>query len=335
MTPSLFDLPVRTSESGALARLLFEHGGARNLTEDLRNRLGVRASALKLETIKPYFGSLERDPIHPEAFYLAVDGIEAQPLLMRFAPSSTPSSGLFPKAILIGRLRVGPQETVINAVPFGPADHKRIWTYAGQVNPTFLPRAQGPKPSLSVPVRPGVFEQFRTIAKPLGLNVACVAGDLETILWEAIRSGWRDGYTAETGDTGIAGYSRYILPNSSDLAGKLEQVARARVPLKLGRVFDWELQLENTVLPDEAERVLEDCKAAGKPAQYVGFSSGMVPEGDEWPALSRRQNFAFSFSGMDGDAAALGETSRKLGGRFNYRAGDAASAVELAAALFG
>jgi hypothetical protein len=334
VTPVPFDLPVRTSEAGALARLLYEHG-TRKLTEDLRNRLAVRASALALETIRPYFGSLERDPIHPEAFYLAVDGINDQPLLMRFAPSSTPSSGLFPKAILIGRLRVGPQETVINAVPFAAADRDRIWTFASQVNPTLLPRPQGPKATLSVPVKPGVFEHFRTIAKPLGLNLACVSGDLETILWEVSRSGWREGYAAESADPSIVGYSRYILPNGPDLTGKLEQLARARLPLKLGRVFDWELQLHDSTSADDTERILEECKSAGKPAQYVGFVSGKVPEGEDWLALSKRQNFAFSFSGIDSDPAALGETARRLGGRFNYRAGASADPQELAAALFG
>jgi hypothetical protein len=333
VTPSLFDLPVRTSESGALARLLYEHG-TRKLTDDLRNRLGVRASALTLETIKPYFGSLERDPIHPEAFFLVVDGINQQPLLMRFAPSSTPSSGLFPKAILIGRLRVGAQETVINAVPFGPEDRDRIWTFAGQVNPAFLPKPQGSKSTLSVPVQPGIFEHFRAIAKPLGLNVACVSGDLETILWEAARSGWREGYSAETADAAITGYSRYILPYSADLSGKLEQIARARLPLKLGRMFDWELQFEDTVSPEEAERILEECKAAGKSPQYAGFVSGKVPEGDEWLSLARRQSLSFSFSGMDGDLPALSETARGLG-RFNYRASASANPQELASALFG
>ena len=334
VTPSLFDLPVRTSESGALARLLYEHG-TRKLTDDLRNRLAVRASALTLETIKPYFGSLERDPIHPEAFFLAVDGINGQPLLMRFAPGSTPSSGLFPKAILIGRLRVGSQETVINAVPFGPGDHERIWTYAGQVNPAFLPKVQGSKSTLSVPVQPQVFEHFRSIAKPLGLNVACVCGDLETILWEACRSGWREGYSAETADAALVGYSRYILPNGDDLTGKLEQIARARLPRKLGRMFDWELRLDDADSIEEAERILEQCKAAGKPAQYVGFSSGKAPESDDWMALSRRLTFSFSFSGMDDDSAALSDTARRLGGRFNYRAGASANPQELVAALFG
>jgi hypothetical protein len=334
VTPVPFDLPVRTGEAGALARILYEHG-KRPLTDDLRNRLAVRAAALKLETIRPYFGSLERDPIHPEAFFLAVDGIDAQPLLMRFAPSSTPSSGLFPKAILIGRLRVGPQETVINAVPFGSGDSERIRTFAWQVTPPLLPKVQGTKATLSVAVRAGVFEDFRAIAKPMGLNVACVSGDLDTILWEAARSGWREGYSAETADPAVAGYSRYILPYSADLAAKLETIARARVALKLGRMFDWELQLEDSASPDDVERMLEECKGAGKAAQYVGFSSGKIPAGEDWLGVSRRQSVSFSFSGLDDNLAALADAARSLGGRFSYRAGPQANPQELAAALFG
>jgi hypothetical protein len=334
VTPVPFHLPVRTGEAGALARILYEHA-TRPLTDDLRNRLAVRAAALKLETIRPYFGSLERDPIHPEAFFLAVDGIDAQPLLMRFAPGSTPSSGLFPKAILIGRLRVGPQETVINAVPFGPANSERIRTFAWRVTPPLLPKVQGVKPTLTLPVQAGVFEHFRAIAKPLGLNVAAVSGNLDAILWEAARSGWREGYSAETNDEALAGYSRYVLPYGADLLSKLEAVARARVSLKLGRTFDWEMQLEDSVSPVEAESMLDECKAAGKPAQYVSFTSGKSPAGDDWLALARRQNFGFSFSGMDGDLSALADTARGLGGRFNYRAGADANPQELASTLFG
>lgn len=334
MTPVPFDLPVRPGESGALARVLYEHG-KRPLTDDLRNRLGVRAAALALETIRPYFGSLERDPIHPEAFYLAVDGLDNQPLLMRFAPSTTPSSGLFPKAILIGRLRVGPQETVINAIPFGPKDSERIRTFASRVNPAFLPKVQGSKSTLSVPVQPGVFEEFRAIFKPLSLNVACVAGDLDTILWEAIRAGWREGYSAETAATDVPGYSRYILANGPDLAARLEQIARARVPLKLGRMFDWELQVDEASSPAEVESAIEECRAAGKPPQYLGFTSGAVPAGEEWQALARRQLLSWSFSGYDERLEKLSDAVRGLAGRFNYRAGAGSNPQALSAALFG
>jgi hypothetical protein len=334
VTPVPFDLPVRTGEAAALARILYEHG-KRPLSDDLRNRLSVRAAALKLETIRPYFGSLERDPIHPEAFFLAVEGIDGQPLLMRFAPGSTPSSGLFPKAILIGRMRVGPQETVINAVPFGPGDAERIRTFAWQVTPALLPKPQGIKPTLSLPVVAGVFEQFRAIAKPMGLNVACVSGPLDQILWEAARSGWRDGYCAESTDTNIPGYSRYMLPYSADLLSKLEALARARVPLKLGRTFDWELQLDDGATPEDAERMLEECRSAAKPAQFISFASGKAPAGEEWLAMSRRQNVGFSFSGLDDNPTGLSETARTFVGRFNYRAREGSNAQQLASALFG
>jgi len=88
VTPVLLICPFVLLRLGR-SRACFNEHGTRSLTEDLRNRLGVRASALTLETIRPYFGSLERDPIHPEAFYLAVDGIGGQPLLMR-SRRSTP-----------------------------------------------------------------------------------------------------------------------------------------------------------------------------------------------------------------------------------------------------
>ena len=171
----------------------------------------------------------------------------------------------------------------------------------------------------------------------MGLNVACVSGRLDTILWEAARSGWRDGYSAESpaafvqNEPEVAGYSRYILSYGADLTSRLEAIARARVSLKLGRMFDWELQLEDSIAPELVEQMLDECKAAGKPAQYIGFTSGKLPSGEDWLTLSRRQNCGLSFSGMDADLAALGETARTLGGRFNYRAGAAANP----AALFG
>ena len=334
MTPVPFDLPVRTGEAGALARILYEHA-KRPLTEDLRNRLAVRAGALKLESIRPFFGSLERDPIHPQAFYLAVDGIDNQPLLMRFAPSSTPSSGLFPKAVLIGRLRVGSQETVINAVPFAAADGERIRTFAWQINSAFLPKVQGAKSTVSVPVRTGIFDEFRSIAKPLGLNVACVSGDLDTILWEAIRSGWRDGYSAESSDHTAAGYSRYIQQPGEDLLARLETIARSRVALKLGRTFDWELQLDETTAPAEAERIIEECRTTGKPPQYLGFTSGQPPLAEDWLALARKQTLGISFSSQGQDSAGLTGIARAVGPRFNCRAEPQANPQQLTAALFG
>ena len=77
MTPVPLELPLRPSDAAELANLIFDHAEGKPLTEETRNRLAGRASAIRLETIKPWFGSLERDPVHPSAYYLAVDATAA------------------------------------------------------------------------------------------------------------------------------------------------------------------------------------------------------------------------------------------------------------------
>src|ERR1051325_388686 len=113
MTPVPFDLPLRPSEAGALAALIFEHAERKPLKEDLRNRIAGRAAAVKFESLAPYLGSLERDPVHPSSYYVAVDA--ATPLLLHIAAASAPTGSLYPKALLIGRMRPSRgREIVIN-----------------------------------------------------------------------------------------------------------------------------------------------------------------------------------------------------------------------------
>ena len=181
-----------------------------------------------------------------------------------------------------------------------------------------------------------MFEHFRTIAKPLGLNVACVSGDLETILWEAARSGWRDGYSAESADPAIIGYSRYIgCPTATILPANWKQIARARVPLKLGRMFDWELQLDDSVSLEDADEFWRNVKPRESRRNTSRSGTGGFPARRRVAGFSRRQNFAFSFSGVDRDLSALSGTARRLGGRFNYHADAGSNVQELASALFG
>lgn len=146
MTPSLFDLPLRLSDAVSVAALLLDLPGvARPITNEQRTRIAARATAIEFTALKPHFASLERDPIHPSAYYLCVDGADDQPLLLRSAPATTPSSGLFPKSILIGRSFVTPPagsravttEMVLNAIPFGPADETAIQTFADKINIAF------------------------------------------------------------------------------------------------------------------------------------------------------------------------------------------------------
>lgn len=237
MTPVPFDLPIKTSDAAALAALIFEHAEGKPLTGDLRNRLANRAEKLALGAMTPYGRSLEEDPVHPSTYYVAVDGVENKPLLLRIAPASSPASGLFPKAMLIGRMRVATgSEIVVNAVSFASTDYDRIRTYAEQVNRAYLPRPQGAQPAIAVGNRhpeislPAAFDAFDAILKKTGVNLASTVqlsatremttdealaqrdGENPTAaghtrvsirhlyhagVWAAIRKGWREGYNAE------------------------------------------------------------------------------------------------------------------------------------------
>jgi hypothetical protein len=207
LTPTLFDLPIRAPEAAQLGVLILEHSGEKPITQDVRNRIASRAVLLKLGGITPYFGSLERDPIHPSAIYLAVDGIGNQPLLLRIAPNATPASGLFPKAILIGRVPgPGGMELVLNAVPFSHQDGTPIRTFATKVNRAFQPRPAGTRSAIIVEsdhpeaVYPKAVSAFRTILTERNLNLAGFA-DQQAGMWAAIRFGWREGFIGLAADT--------------------------------------------------------------------------------------------------------------------------------------
>ena len=247
MTPVPFDLPLRPSEAGELANLIFEHAERKALSDDLRNRLASRAAVLKLQTITPYLGSLERDPVHRSTYYLAVDGQQGQQLLLHIAPAGAPASATFPKALLIGRMRTPKgQEIVINSSPFSSCDRDNVYKFATVINQAFLPRPQGAQPAVAAGNRhpeislPAAFDAYRTVLKRCGRNVASTvqlsatremttaealaARDGEDPLapgftcvsipdlyhagvWAAIRAGWREGYTAEADHFVVSGNS--------------------------------------------------------------------------------------------------------------------------------
>ena len=237
MTPVPFDLPLKPGDAAELAGLIFEHADGKPLTEEIRGRLAGRAAAMRLESVQPHFGSLEPDPVHRSAYYLAVDGYGGRPLLLRLARASWPTGALFPEQILIGRMRLpSGGEIVINAAPFASTDRQNIATFAARVNPAFLPRPQGAQPAIAAGNRhpeiclPAIFSAYRSILKSSGLNLASTSqlsatremttddaiaarGGEDPVaaghtrvsirhlyhagLWAAIRSGWREGYSAE------------------------------------------------------------------------------------------------------------------------------------------
>lgn len=256
-----FELPLKASESAALAELLFQQLEGRTIDDEQRNRLASRAVPLNLESIRPYFGSLQQDPVHSSTYYLAVDAVspsgQERSLLLRLAMASAPSSGLFPNAILIGRMRPGGgREVVVNAVPFDSTDSEAIRTFAQKVDLAFLPRPQGAQPAVAVGNRhpeislPAAFDAFRRLLKTTGINYASTvqlsatremttpeaiaardgenptaAGHTrvsiphlyEAGLWAAIRAGWREGYSAEADHFIVTGDSPEAVRRSVEM----------------------------------------------------------------------------------------------------------------------
>src|SRR5258708_25915213 len=168
---------VRASEAGALADLLLQQLEGRALTDDVRSRLAARIKGLGLSSFSVFAGSLQKDPIHPSVYYIAV-GKPAEvgsTTLLRIALASSPSSGLFPNSQLIGRMRTSSShEIVINAIPFTPSDRVNVRTFVERVDTAFAPRQQGTAPAIEVNASLGAFDAFRTIFKITGKNLASV-----------------------------------------------------------------------------------------------------------------------------------------------------------------
>jgi hypothetical protein len=225
LTPVPVELPLRPNEAAALADLVFQHLEDRPVGDDARARLAARIAALELESIRPYTAALVRDPVHRGVYYLPVDGLSGTapvPLLLHLTPASAPSSALFPRSLLVGRMRpAGGREVVVNAAPFAVSDAANVRAFAEQLDRAFLPRPQGPQPSIVVHGRqpdadlPVAFDGFRQVLKATGVNWACLAAPYETCLWAAIRAGWREGYSAAAERIPLDGNSKNRIRDSA------------------------------------------------------------------------------------------------------------------------
>ncbi len=289
------ELPVSAAETAEFAELVLDQLDRGRLTDDARSRFAVRAAALQLGSFTIHPGSIVKDPIHPSTYYVVADARHGS-ILLRIALASSPSSGLFPKAVLIGRMRTrSGREVVINAARFSPADHDHLRTFSEQVDTSFLPRPQGGLPSIAVQCRnpaamlPAAFQAFRSVLKRLGINVAAVQVQSEyedsyyATLWSAIRLGWRDGYTigaeidAATDVSTLARYTKFTVLEHTASIAEAERIYDTIIEATAGRSsrrkFDFEVPAE----------LLEQFKAGGRFAQarrpdlYIPID-GMGPE---------------------------------------------------------
>lgn len=310
-------LPLKANEAAALADLVYQQLEGNALTPDLRNRFAARLPQLALETFTPYPGSLARDPIHPSTYYIAIDALT--PMLLRIALASSPASGLFPGAMLIGRMRPGGgREIVINAVPFNHTDRETVRTFAREVDPLFLPRSQGPQSAIVVEGTDfaSAFRAFRAILKSTGLNLAATSENYEVALWSAIRAGWREGWNAQTSDPSAVDYTKYSVDGSLD---QLEQIYDRIYAAKAGHVFDFEISTAGDIAT-----ALDWMRSRGKPVQFIQAN----PKADlrEQAAVARQHNAILSFT--SGEPEQIGIATA---GRFHYRMTGDEEAIRLAA----
>ncbi|NWF84310.1 MAG: hypothetical protein HXY18_10830 [Bryobacteraceae bacterium] len=276
MTPVPIDLPLRPSEAASLAELVYEQAAGRKLSDDLRSRLAGHASTLGLKSIAPHFGSLEPYPIHPATYYIAVDGLTGAgpvPLLLHMAPASSPASGIFPKPLLIGRMRpAGGREIVMNAIPFGPHDTEAVAAYATQVSTSFLPRARGSLPLIWFDTGGDAISALealhacRSFLRSTGLNIAGLrissASKFWPMVWAAIRAGFREGYSLagpfDKDSAKLLSCFR-VRPGEALEAFHFLRSVRAGIP------FDLELDLRQ----GEAAAFLDVLKSEGVTPQFV------------------------------------------------------------------
>jgi hypothetical protein len=323
------ELPVKASEAIALADLVLEQVEGRVLTEDVRGRLAARSKALAPSSFIVFPGSLQKDPIHPSVFYIAVGkpSDAGRTLLLRIAMASSPSSGLFPDALLIGRMRTSSgREIVINAIPFAPSDRETVRTFVECVDTAFSPRPQGTSPAIEVSASLGAFDAFRAILRSTGKNLASVCSpQCETAMWCAALSGWREGYTAAIdiapGDAVDTGYSKYNI----DASRGMEAVARVyRETQDQRRRFDFEISFVSSTeptTPAELSLFLEFFKTRGQPAQFIAPNVAPAAEG-----LSHLAEVAQAFNAMlsvhaNGDESpeTIEQIVKACSGRVNYK----------------
>jgi hypothetical protein len=333
MTPIPLDLPLRPAEATEIASLVFDLAEHKPLTDDVRNRVAARAEALKLESLTPWFGSLVRDPVHHSSYYLAVD-VQGPPQLLHIATAAAPTSSVFEKARLIGRVRSARGlEILINAVPFGPSDSANIEKFSARVEPS-APVVTGSAITLFAAEPIAGFEAFRSIRKQTRRNVAGIVAPYHAAVWAAIRAGWRDGYGAavelQAGDEAsfqaaretirqFPGYSRFVLcaalPDVQRLSAHIRQ---ARSAAKVTRPFELGISFADRhgITPAELAHSLQTLKDAGHPAQVAALR----PEPSEIAGMAevaRRFNCILSVAAADYSEEELRRLASATLGRFS------------------
>ncbi len=287
MNPSLLLPPVKPNEAVAIADLLFRMVQARPNFTDVRGRFASSIPTIALDTLTPFPQTLVPDPSQPGTYFLAVlsrreDGDSHW--LLHMAPSSAPTTPLFPKPILLARFRpAGEREVIINAIPLD----ENLATFIRTLHPHLLARATNIHNLWSLPVAAPLEGFLPHIPKRGNILPAFRSTQPSWFAYKHILlSNWRDGFVnilegltqIPTADD-TEPYSRfsYLVDDPTDA----RSIAEFHRGLKstLHRNFDLELDLSrHKSLDNETlDALLDNLKLIGVPLQSIEFHPDLPP----------------------------------------------------------
>jgi len=182
------------------------------------------------------------------------------PLLMHIAMAAFQPDKLIAEPVRTERVQIDGKDVRVSFIPFSSYDHDIIRRFAEDVDRAFLPRPQRSLPAVAAGNRhpeislPAAFDAYRTILDKLHVNMASTVQLSATRemttdealkhrdgedpvatghtrvsirhlyhagLWAAIRSGWREGYTAEADHFIVSGNT------PEEIAASVEMVKTA------------------------------------------------------------------------------------------------------------
>jgi hypothetical protein len=172
---------ININEAAAVAARIVQHIRDGAIDASSRENLANDIAGIGLTNLKPYAGSLAKDPANAANCYLAMDSAadgKATPLLMHVGVDSSSANNLLAEPVRTERVQADGKEIRLSFIPFGSYDHETIRKFAEQIDRAFLPRPQRSQPAVAAGNRhpeislPAVFDAFRTILDKLHVNMA-------------------------------------------------------------------------------------------------------------------------------------------------------------------
>jgi hypothetical protein len=278
MTPSQLLPPVKPSEAVAIAELILKLTQGRIWSNDIRAKLSGSLHTLHLERLTVAPSSLTPDPTHPSTYFLIVLS-HGDPWLLHIAPASAATTPLFPKPLLLARVRPsGEREIVINAIPV----ESNLATILQGLYPGLLARptslhhlqSYSLNPSLSnllkyFPKRPNLLPAIRTSRPGWQLYLPILL------------STWREGFVAilekqvePPGATEAEPFSRFsqlvLDPSNSRTIAAFYNALKSNT--KHGFDFEIDLSQHPNLDVDQLHTLLDNLKLLGVTLQSVEFS---------------------------------------------------------------